>query len=153
MARRGFVAVRKWTCPHHPDGPPRLPAEGYEREELTLDEAFDAREIRALLRVVSVAGRTVPGSAATVERMFGLCCLGQRWKIVGFRALTRSEITAGIYSEALLRMYLVTPPRFGKSILLEEIERGFDVEVRPGHPLPIRIPLVRDVGEDTTDGD
>jgi hypothetical protein len=155
MARRGFRAVRTFTCPHHPDGPPRLPAEGYEREELTLEEAYEPAEIEALRLVVDLAYPDAPDSAQLVEQTFGLCCIGHRWKISGFRATTHSEETVASLG-ALLRDF--TPPPMPSNILLAELERGVDVKVQAGTPLPIRIPLggdfetVHRVDETSDDG-
>jgi hypothetical protein len=149
--RRGFRAVRRFTCPNHPEGPPTLPAGGYEREELQLDEAFGPGEVRAL-RVVVAAARIceLESDADTVEAMFGLCCRGHRWKIVGFRATTHAEESISSFMEIFRHMPIMPP---GDHVLLNELARGdYKLEVKPGHPLPVRIPLVRG-GEDTsTDG-
>jgi hypothetical protein len=146
--RRGFRAVRTFTCPNHPGGPPTLPADGYEREEMTLEEAYEPTEVAALEAVVdAAAGLTTAENIDTVRAMFGLCCTGHRWKITGFRATTHSEETVASMFE-LLRNFVPIP---FPPILLAELEH-FDVQVQPGHPLPIRIPLIRDDGDTSPDG-
>lgn len=137
MSRRGFKAVREFSCPNHPGGPPTLPADGYEREELTIEEAFEPDEVIALRAVVAGARICeLDREADTVEAMLGLCCAGHKWKIVGFRAITRSEETVASFAALLstCRVALDSP-----HILLAELA---DVEVRAGHPIPIRIPLI-----------
>lgn len=139
-ARTRRVAVRKWTCPNHPDGPPTLPADGYEREEMTFEEAYRPDEVTAIVEVVDRA-RAHGGekAAGIVERLLGTCCLGHEWKTVGYE-----DVPVGRFEALLLELRpLVVSAWSDRSVLLSELARGSGSG-------DVRIPLVFD-GNDPGD--
>lgn len=124
-------AIRRWSCPNHPDGPPTLPADGYEREELTLEQAYPADVVEALRRLTATGG--IDGEL--VAEAFGVCCLGGSWRTVGYETIEVSP-----YVVAMEQM--IRPMKFPPLVLLAELARGrIDGE-------SVRIPIVRSDRED-----
>lgn len=129
------IAVEQWTCPNHPDGPPTLPAEGWEREELTLEQAYSADEVIALLHVMAVARPRAKRATGVVGEMLGICCLGHRWKTVGYE-----DVEVGPFEEFMREMRGPMQDIFRQgidgSILLREWSK------RDGDQLQVRIPII-----------
>lgn len=132
------VAVRRWSCPNHPDGPPTLPADGLGREELTLAEAFDDDVVQAFVAVVRAARRQGKAQdASLVEHTFGTCCVGREWVTVGYETV---EVTA---FEVMLRdVHRRFRPVFETPVLLAELAKG-----SASDGAPVNIPLVSSEGE------
>lgn len=118
-------AIRKWSCPHHPEGPPTMPADGYDREELTLTEAFDDAFVAALQRLCALRVR----DGEHVGRRLGVCCIGCSWRTVGYETYESS-----VFEDCLLSM---RPPLYsGTSVLLSELSKPLSGE-------PVRIPIIK----------
>lgn len=117
-ARTRRVPVRQWTCPHHPDGPPTLPAEGYEREELTLEQAYDVKIVNGLTIALNHAMAGSPEEDALRE--LGVCCIGHEWKTVGYTEQPIGSLEGMLVdmSSAILSM------RPQRSVLLSELAHG-----------------------------
>lgn len=70
-----------WGCPEHPDGPPVLPADGCEREELTLDLALPAA-LDGFRNLWTHYGHRLGSQARVALVSVGACCLadGLEWR-------------------------------------------------------------------------
>lgn len=131
-------AIQEWSCPNHPDGPPLLPADGYEREELTLEEAYDDEFVGALRRLCALRAR----DGGLVAETLGLCCIGHEWKTVGYEMVEVGPFEGFLFE---MRGPLLANLResLDGSILLAEWKGSHPIERDPPD-VSLRIPIVRD---------
>lgn len=120
---RTWAPFSRFTCPNHPDGPPTLPADGWDREELTVDRAYSPDELADLRLVIAYARGVDRPAGDRVEQMLGLCCIGHRWKVAGFEQAKPSDVTTATFVELMKTMQT---PLFPPSILLAELHRASD---------------------------
>lgn len=121
------VAIRKWSCPNHPDGPPTLPAEGWDPEEITFEAAYGVEEARVLHELLDAFTESAAGQAAAaqwIERL-GLCCLGHEWSTVGYE-----DVEVGALESYLYALRGIVPQFTRTPVLLSELVANADGKAR-----------------------